>query len=166
MELLKKQLKKLNAIEPNAAWAETTRRVVLMSRASSVSSKQMAPQRSNTPVFSVFKHYFIPAGVAVAALFVLIAPLLSAPSNALASLDNKTLTDEMSNLSINIHLDEISYQENANKAVATALTEITDTRTPHMSPSLIESESEVLNVLKIDPEQQAPVDAMLESVIQ
>jgi len=78
--------------------------------------------------FSIYRLFFAPAAI------------------SLSSFDAQTLADEFNNLKINIQLEEISYQQSINQAMASAFSEITNGETRHLNPTLLESEKKNLNL--------------------
>jgi len=79
-----------------------------------------------------------------------------------ASLDSQKLNQEFNNLSINIQLDEISYRQDVNQTIASALSEISGTNAKHLNSSILEKE---ISGLKINQNQNGEIDEMLESVM-
>ncbi|MEW6617411.1 MAG: hypothetical protein AB1333_03275 [Patescibacteria group bacterium] len=95
------------------------------------------------------------------ALFVLISVL--SPTVSVSSLkDTNTLNQEISDLSINIHLKELSYQQNADSMIMAAITEIKDTKVSHLNQKTLNSESQNLNIENNNTED---INKLLDTVI-
>lgn len=80
-----------------------------------------------------------------------------------ASLDQNLLKEEFENFSINIHLQEISYRQDINQTIASALTEISDSRVNHLNRSILESEQNLIN--EAGMERGSDIDELLNKVI-
>lgn len=79
-----------------------------------------------------------------------------------ASFDSQKLSQEFNNLSINIQLKEIKYHQDVNQTIASALSEISGTKTRHLNSSILEKE---INDLEINQNQNGEIDEMLKSVM-
>ncbi|MEK9194248.1 MAG: hypothetical protein AAB884_00320 [Patescibacteria group bacterium] len=79
-----------------------------------------------------------------------------------SSLNASNLNQEFKNLSINIELRELSYQQTVSQAIASALTEISDNQTPHLSPSLLEAEKNGVNLEEFSDPQ---INELLDQII-
>lgn len=79
------------------------------------------------------------------------------------SLNSHKLNQEFDNLTINIQLQEIRYQQNINQTIASALNEIGDTNTKHLNSSILEKEKS--DLLNVNQSQNPEIDQLLESVI-
>ena len=94
-------------------------------------------------------------------LFVLISVL--SPTVTVSSLESiDTLNQEVDALSINIHLKELSYQQNADSMVMAAITEIKDAKASHLNSKTLNSESQNLNIENKDSQN---IDKLLDTVI-
>jgi hypothetical protein len=71
------------------------------------------------------------------------------PQKIFSSFDGERIKEEFNNLTINIQLKEISYQQSINQTIAAALTEIGDTQTKHLNPSILESEQNSAELEKL-----------------
>lgn len=133
MDNLNQQLKRLKAIVPD-------RGVMARSRAAILTERQKMPL--GILVSSFFSRpVAIGAGVfaAIVAAIALTHPFTQAP--VVSSLENtQALTQELNDLTINIQLQDISYQNEANQTVAAAITEIADTKTNHLNTGVLKSE--------------------------
>lgn len=152
------QLKRLKAITPDTAWNANARRVVLTSR-----KVVRAPLRANYRFL-----WFATPVLALGVIAFVILPSLSSPTEdgGLATngaLNPQSIAQELKELSIHVQIKEIRYQETADNAVATALSEITDSATQHLSPSLLKSEE--ANALNLTNPKNPSIDEMLDTVI-
>jgi len=148
-----KQLERLRQISPNPHFAARTRLSIL-------SQKQNI---SYIDVFILFiKKPMVVGSFAFAlVLFVLISVL--SPTVTVSSLESiDTLNQEVDALSINIHLKELSYQQNADSMVMAAITEIKDAKASHLNSKTLNSESQNLNIENKDSQN---IDKLLDTVI-
>lgn len=153
------QLKQLKNIEPDANFAEKGRLFLLSQK----------PSFSILYLFSFRKSLILTGSfVGLTVVLLLLSPILftTTQNPALSSLDNSTkLNQELNNLSINIELREISYKKGANQTITAAITEISNTQTKHLNPSVLNSESEMLDPLKNTKDSSDNIDKLLERVI-
>ncbi len=153
-ESLIKKLQTLKMIRPDAAFTDRVRRIVL----------EETP-RARTPLFRVHwvhQGIFSLAGAAVAVVmgFLILQPF--GATVTATSLENTQLSNEWSALSINIQLKEVSYNNNAERLVASAINEIRDTDTQHLNTSLIQEERDTLDVIEV---KNKNIDTMLNQVL-
>ena len=147
------ELRKLRFLKPNRAFAETSKTSILASAKPNhfygfLSLPRLAPALSFAAVVLVV--------VASYVIFVPPKPTVSAAFNP------ENLSQEFAGLTINVQLQEVEYQQNANQAIASALGEITNTSVKHLNQTLLESEEESIDVQKsTNPE----IDDLLNSVI-
>lgn len=156
------QLKKLRAVGPDTAWSANVRRVVLASRMTTTAIPALVRPR----IFSRTFWFVAPAVAAFALILVLIPPLFSDSGSVAmsqSSLNPENIQEELNGLSINIQIKEIRYQETAQKTVASAISEITDTEMPHLSPSLLENE---LPPLELTSPRNESIDSLLDKLLQ
>jgi hypothetical protein len=160
-EMWKQQLKRLRDITPDAAWSAKTKRAVFASRAPEV----LTP-RIPVSIFSFPRLLWVGVPVVVLMLLFTSVYFFASPSQgAISSLDKDNLNTEFNSLSLNVHLQSVSYKDSANSAVASALQEITDTGAKHLSPALLESEIEILQLDTNLPTQEKSIDELLNEVI-
>lgn len=156
MRNIKDQLKQFRMIRPDAAYVSRTRAAILA-------------ERPTVPV----KTYFSFSRVATAGAFVFAAALLflfaslDAPTltakPSLSSLeDTQALQQEFDAMNITIQLNDISFQTDADKTITAAITEITDTKTQHMNPDTLRSES---NPTVPDTGKNPQIDQLLNKII-
>lgn len=156
------QLRKLKAIGPDTTWSTNARRVVLASRAAPTS----LPVLERPRIFSRTFWFVAPALAAFALILVFVPPLFSDSGSVAMSqsaLNPENIQEELNGLSINIQIKEIRYQETAQKTVASAISEITDTEMPHLSPSLLENE---LPPLELKSPRNESIDSLLDNLLQ
>ncbi|MEK7465745.1 MAG: hypothetical protein AAB631_03135 [Patescibacteria group bacterium] len=154
------QLKRLKTITPDPVWNANARRVVLASR-----------EILRAPISSGMRYRFLWFAAPVLALgviaFVMLpTSFLPAEDGGLAAngaLNPQSIAQELKGFSIHVQIKEIRYQETADNAVATALSEITDSATQHLSPSLLKSEE--ANALNLTNPKNPSIDEMLDTVI-
>lgn len=151
------QLKRLRDIRPDTKFAEKSR-LVLLSQKPAFSISYLFSSRKSLMLTGAF--------VGVAAVLLLLSPFLFVIQKpTLSSLNNSiNLDQELNNLSINIELKEISYQNNANRTITAAITEISNTQANHLNPSILNSESEALDAGE-NAENSDNIDKLLERVI-
>ena len=104
-------LKRLQSIQPNAEFKQKSRAVVLAMR------PIITPKRS--------AWFFVPA-YAFAALLLVGLSNVPRQVNTQTAFDAGTIKQEFNDLSINIELKEISYDQKANEVIASALSKISD----------------------------------------
>jgi|GEM_PF-2026975 len=148
-----KQLEQLRQISPDPRFAARVRLSVL-SRKQNISYIDAA-------ISFVRKPIVIGSFALALALFVFISVL--SPAVSVSSLkDANTLNQEISDLSINIHLKELSYQQNADSMIMAAITEIKDTKVSHLNQKTLNSESQGLN---IENNNTKDINKLLDTVI-
>lgn len=148
-----KQLERLRQISPDPRFAARARLSVL--------SQKQNISYIETFVSFVKKPMVVGSFAFALALFVLISVL--SPTVSVSSLkDTNTLNQEISDLSINIHLKEISYQQNADSMIMAAITEIKDTKVSHLNQKTLNSESQNLNIENNNTED---INKLLDTVI-
>ena len=138
------------------------RRVVLASR----TTPTALPVLERPHIFSRTFWLVAPALAAFALIFVFVPPLFSDSGSVAMSqsaLNPENIQEELNGLSINIQIKEIRYQETAQKTVASAISEITDTEMPHLSPSLLENE---LPPLELKSPRNESIDSLLDNLLK
>ncbi|MCP6720065.1 MAG: hypothetical protein KJI72_01920 [Patescibacteria group bacterium] len=144
------QLKRLRYIEPDSAFARGSRSIVL-----SVNHGRTRSQIWLWTSATAVTFLFLAAVISYNALFSS-KPVLS------SSFNPESLEQEFSNLTINIQLEEIKYQQSVNQAIASALNEIQNTYPRHLNNSLLESEEAGIN---LDESINPYIDELLEKAI-
>ncbi len=156
MEHIKRQLKTLNAIAPDREFAARA-------KARIVGETRTAPSftlpRVALPHISFWS--YAGAGLTAMLLLVITAIPLAFPNPTAASLNPENLVNEYGNLPINIQLKEITYEQGVNQAIASALSEVSDTKMKHLNASLLKAEqpTSTLDTTTTD------VDAMLQQIM-
>jgi len=145
------QLKRLRSVEPDPAFVRSSRSIIL-----STNPGTTRPQFWLW--FSAVTVTFIFLAVVVISRYAFFSttPTLS------SSLNSGSLEQEFSNLTINIQLEEIEYQQRVNQVIASALSEIENTSVRHLNNSLLESEE--VNI-KLDESINPYIDELLERAI-
>ncbi len=148
-----KQLERLRQISPDPHFAARVRLSIL--------SQKQHISYIDTFISFIRKPIAIGSLAFAIALFVLVSVL--SPTPTVSSLkDTETLNQEVNALSINIHLKELSYQQNADSMIMAAITEIKDAKASHLNPNTLKSESQDLNIENKNTEN---IDKLLNSVI-
>ena len=146
------QLKSLKSIAPDADFSARTKRLVLAAPVT------LPVWRG---VFVRSRLAFAAVAMAVVALLVVFLP--GAPRTVpIASAE--ALNNEFSNLSINIELQQISYNQSANQTISSALSEISGNTPDHLNPAVLQAEAS-----SVDPNAPASnpeIEKLLNQVIQ
>ena len=156
MKEITTQLKKFRTIEPTETFRNKTLGLILQNRS------RQAPDSAwvhRTPVFS-WGWLWAPA-LASIILAVAVGGRLLSIKPALSSFNAEGLRSEFNGLDINIELKEISYRQEVSQEIASAIMEIGNNRTRHLSPSLLESEASNLN---LDAEGGSQIDELLDQL--
>ncbi len=126
------QLKDLKRIAPDPDFAARTKRLILATS---------APRRP----FGIFAAWpKVALGAAVLAALVLVIEAPGAPK-AVPIASAEALNNEFTNLSINIELKQVSYNQDVNQTIASAISEITTNKLSHLNPAVLQAESAGLN---------------------
>ena len=80
-----------------------------------------------------------------------------------SSLNADSIREEIRN-TIAIQVQEITYDQETNKAIANAIDEIKNTETKHLNADIIEGEADLLSIE--DDTTASEIDALLEQVTQ
>ncbi len=135
------------ATSPDAEFAAHTRRLLF--------AIQPIPHRFPTWVFAVTAAVIL---VAVSGLLLPSSPTIS------SSLDAKFLQEEFNDLNINIQLQEITYRQDINETISSALDEVSGTHISHLNPDILKSEEKLIDELQL--ENDGPrIDIMLDQII-
>ncbi len=149
MKEITTQLKKFRAIEPAEAFRNKTLSLILQNR-------------SRALVFNFSWNWIWMPALASIVLAVVVGGRFLSTKPALSSFNAEGLRSEFNGLDINIELKEISYRQEVNQEIASAITEITDNRTRHLSPSLLERESQSID---FEAGSNGEIDGLLDKVI-
>ncbi len=79
-----------------------------------------------------------------------------------ASLNPEKLTQEFNDLTINIELQNISYHQDVNQSIASALNEIGSNQAKHLNPDILQSEEQNLN---LNSGTNPKIDQLLNKII-
>lgn len=137
------KLKTLQGIEPDAAFRARLKAEIL-----SLSPKKNFVGLASLSSANVLRAFSF-GGIAVASVIVALVVFAPARTPAIASLENSQLADELSGLSINIQLEEIAYRNATDRVISSAITEIQNTETKHLNPSVIREEQENLEDVRV-----------------
>lgn len=149
------QLNQFRHLKPSADFALQSKRMIFKA------SSENSFGNSNNYTF-LFKKFSL-IGFALASL--LVAIIINSLGNkpyVSASLNSANINKELDNV-INIELKQINYEQKANSAVNSALTEISNNKTQHLNSSVIQSEEADFN---IDESKSDTVDELLNQIIQ
>ncbi len=150
MNHLTTQLKRFRVIEPTPAFRHKTLSLILDNK----------PRKT----WSFRFNWILAPALASLVLVVVIGGRILGAKPALSSFSSEGLQNEFDNLSINIDLKEISYHQSVNQEIATAITEITNNKTSHLSPSLLQQESDAQNI-NFDSPNSNEINNLLDQVI-
>ncbi len=152
---MQKQLKQLKRISPSPAFMARTKIEILAEK----------PKLSYGDLF-----YFWMKKPAVIGSFAFIAVCIAlvsflSPSPTASSLQNpEMISEEMNALAINVHLKELTYQKNADSMIMAAITEIKDSKSSHLNPSILDEESSKFDSL-YEQSDNENINKLLDSVI-
>lgn len=145
-----KQLTTLKEIAPRPGYANVMRRSILAERQDVV-----------FPFEALSRPLYVGGFAALLLVLTLSYALFSAGKPAYASLDAQNIKDELAELTISIKLEEIAYSQSADRAVASALQEITNDEFRYLNPQLIQNEQDAFQL----PEEDKRIDDLLKTVI-
>jgi len=152
-DFLSQQLKRLKNIEPDPAFKAYSKRAILTYKhPQGFVFGLLKP--TNLAWIGVFTALTVIA--AISYFLIPAKPILS------SALDEQSLNKELNNLTINIQLQSISYEQAINQTIASALTEITNTQTKHLNPAILNSENQSFN---LPPPTDSRIDQLLEQII-
>lgn len=144
------KLNKLKGIEPDPTFVKKCRFLIL-------------EKASQKPVLVLWPRLIWIGALAGLLLIIALPNLINRKQLNAASLNNvERLSREFNELTINIQLKEISYQQNINQAIASALTEISDTQVKHLNQSVLQEENNNFNV---PDDQNQKINDLLDKVI-
>ncbi len=146
------QLKKLRFIEPDPAFVRSSRSLILSTNRVLARPRIWLWASAATVTFTLF------IIVAAASYHTFFSPKLTLSS----SFNSESLEQEFSNLTINIQLEEIKYQQKMNQAIVSALNEIQNTHPSHLNNSLLKSEEADIY---LDESINPRIDELLEKAI-
>ena len=146
------QLKKLHSIEPDPAFIRSSRSLILSTNRVPARPRIWLWAGAATVTFTLF------IIVAAASYQTFFPPKLTVSS----SFNSESLEQEFQNLTINIQLEEIKYQQKVNQAIVSALNEIQNTHPSHLNNSLLESEEADIY---LDESINPRIDKLLERAI-
>lgn len=124
------QLKDLKNIAPDPEFAARAKRVILAAPPAAV------------PAFPTWRKLALGIGTILVIAFAIVMP---GTPKAVPIASAEALNNEFNNLSINIEIQQISYNQSVNQTIASALTEIAGSKLSHLNPAVLKSESAALN---------------------
>lgn len=145
------QLKRLREIEPEAGFAAGSRRTIL------------AFKKEQPPVFAWPNLRMVGAFAGLVAVLSASIFFFSGQSAKEALASPEVLNNEFAALNINIELQEISYRQDVNKTISSAISEIGSTNVNHLNEDILNSESERFNLDA--PESNPRIDQLLQKII-
>ncbi len=157
MEHIKSQLKQLKAIAPDREFAARAKLQIL----GETRAPSFALPRVSLP--HTISWGWLGAGLTTALVaIVMVIPLAFPEPTFSASLNAENIANEYGNLPINIQLKEISYEQRVNQTIASALTEVSDTKVKHLNADILKTEQAETML----PESSTTdVDAMLQQIM-
>ncbi len=142
-------LQKLKVVTPDSDFEAGTRRLVLA----------IHPTPYRIPIWIW--------GVSFAAVLLAVISsglLISSPPVISSSLDSELLRQEFNELGVNIHIKELTYQQDINQTITSALTEISNIQVSHLNPSILKSEEEQIRELE-EEDGTSEIDVLLNQII-
>ena len=145
------QLKRLREIEPEAGFAAGSRRTIL------------AFKKEQAPILVWPNLRMVGAFAGLVAVLSASIFFFSGQNAQEALASPEVLNNEFAALNINIELQEISYRQDVNKTISSAISEIGSTNANHMNKDVLNAESEKFNLDTLESNPQ--IDRLLEQVI-
>lgn len=152
-EIIKK-LQLFKNVSPDAAFSARLKKDIFEYTPKSSFAVLVHTQWFKTGAFSL-------AGAAVAIIVTTLIFFAPTRNPAIASLENAQLTKELNGFSINIQLQEITYHNNADRVIASAINEIRNTETRHLNTSILKEEQGVFGDIKT---KNVEIDALLNTL--
>lgn len=153
------QLEKLKSVNPDQAFFLRSKKTVLA----------IEPERQRFLGFGLFSPMFLGGAfvvlLAVAAGFLVFFSPAITGMPAYASLNSENLNKELDSLTINIQLQEIQYRQSIEKTVNSALHEVGNSETRHLSRDVLEQEKSAFNALPSSSTSSKTIDALLDKII-
>jgi len=158
-DIFAKHLNKLSEIKPDEEFKARSRALVL----AAAMPKMTSPRRFTLSEIMTRSRVF---GIAaVAALLLVIGGafgLNGMRDGAVLALDESNISDELATLSIDLRLDQVSYNQRIQETVAMAVTEITTRQVQNVEP-VVSAESEAILPGVFDRNEK--IDDLLREVI-
>lgn len=146
-----REIRVLKEIRPDEGFVTRTRSLVITAR----------------PTLRIIPTWV--AGFALATiLLALVASgiFLSARNPSISSSFNKeALAKEFNELDVNLQIDEVTYSRDIHETIASAITEISDSKISHLNPSILEEEQSYIEDIEGDGAQEKEINDLLEKVI-
>lgn len=147
---LKTQLKKLNAITPDRAFVAHSRQMILKNAGNDALAFVWSPTLL-VPAFAV--------------LIIFLGAFLQYFSRPItvSAFDEQSITQEFDS-TVGASLQEITANQTINQTISSAITEIGDTKTSHLSPTLLQTEAHYADFTDISTSTE-DVDSLLNQVL-
>ncbi len=130
-----KQLKRLSSIEPDAAFLARSKATILsLERGGRVGVRTYLAAWATSFALIVL----LVVGYALLPLFT------PGRSNSLPIASAETLSNELQGMSINIALNEVSYNNQVSQTIDNTITAITSNKAPHLNTEVLQSEGSKL----------------------
>ena len=154
-----KQLKRLRAIEPDAAFLMKSRATIL----------SFEKQRR----FSMGMRMYMTAWAASFALvilliggFLFVPALMTGKKVGVPIASAETLNKELNAMSINIALNEVTYNNQVNQTIDSAISAITSNKAPHLNSEVLESEGSKLSAGASSTSTDSQINDLLNQISQ
>lgn len=139
-------LERLSRLEPSQAFVRRTRRSLV---------------KPKLVWFSFSKITVGALATATLALIAMIAPISFSNTGVAPALSADALNREFDNMSIAITLNKLQYDYSANRTIANAVLEITETKTSHLNGDVLKSEENTLGTTDTTSEQ---IDSLINEI--
>jgi hypothetical protein len=143
-------LKILKQVKPDNAFVKGTKSLILATK----------PHTKHLPIWAT--------SLALMSAFILLITsgiIISNQNPTISSsLNESFLTEEFNDMDLNLQIEEITYSQDIHDTIASALNEISNSKTNHMNSSIIESENDYINQLE-NVENEEEINNLLNRVI-
>jgi hypothetical protein len=143
-------LKILKQVKPDNAFVKGTKNLILATK----------PHTKHLPIWAT--------SLALMSAFILLITsgiIISNQNPTISSsLNESFLTEEFNDMDLNLQIEEITYSQDIHDTIASALNEISNSKTNHMNSSIIESENDYINQLE-NVENEEEINNLLNRVI-
>lgn len=153
-DTLVRQLNRFRYIEPDANFAKKSRALIV--GVNPIQAISLSPSLSRVQIYAALVSF----AVIVLVAFVSGLSLFSSP---IQSLNTDALQEEFKELSINIQLQEVRFQEALNQTIVSALYEVSDTTTRHLNSDILEKEMKGFE--SSDVQEPNAIDDLLNTII-
>ncbi len=150
-----KQLKKLREIEPDGDFLNRSRSFIV------------SYEKPGTSVR--LRSYFAAWAASFAVIFLIVLGYVFLPTknNSLPIASAETLTNELQGMNVNLTLEEMSYNNEVNQTINSAISEITNNKAPHLNGGILQSESsKVDSASSVGSSQDSKINELLDQITQ